>query len=697
MLCSLMNTPSNAPLLQLPSFQSLPHTCFPAVRNPHKTHHFHALQKTTGVYGFPSQNGNQGMKNLLRAHRSGRRLFGAQQIHQNLVQLRFHLSTVMRIRNVAHRNLGPTDRRPHVDRRLRRQTAHICGLGLALPLALRLLPAFGRCLNDLFLHRIDNRIRIVSGRQHHRQFVPKPLPRRRKIEVVPFDRVAVRERHAAPSWMPRVRPVSRLEQHRMKHSQLDDFAGHAVDLNPITQSDSIPAHQHKPAKESDDEILQRDGQARARESKKSCEIWWWPKNHEQNENQADSLKHHACYGAQGFDLAPVQLGSRQQARDPLIEKQSQQQNAENDRDSAQRSIQNRLLLRLYEIDPLVIKAVEFLFVVDPLVESGEFFLSRRAIFRRVDDSVRVVVAPRQPRRRGQRRAVRAYSSLRFVDIKFLLERVVPSRKRSDCVCGRRFRAPQQHLLLVQFPPLHRAKNESNALRRSRCGSKRRFGRFGGSLVLFDDRLDAVLRIAARAQQVPLRVIYFILLQFDLRVRDIELILQRVLLIASGLRNRRVELRDLRLRRRQPVLRLLHPRLDFLRFGAQWRRMQSRVAQCSRERDVHFMIRQPYGLFRQLPLARQRHQRSELLRNFQRCLIDDLWLSGRGLGAGFRCGRIRRHRRYRRPRAENPIRRRDQQQRQHYTRYLLKGFHGRRREVILLCMAIKDIPDVVPPV
>ena len=116
----------------------------------------------------------------------------------------------------------------------------------------------------------------------------------------------------------------------------------------------------------------------------------------------------------------------------------------------------------------------------------------------------------------------------FSVCKLFVESIVPRRKRSDRVRRRGLRAPQQHLLLVQLPPLDRPVERVRVFfRRSRRNRQRRFGRFGRSLVLLDHRLDAVLRIAARANQILLRVIDFVLIQFFLRVRDVGLIFQRI--------------------------------------------------------------------------------------------------------------------------------------------------------------------------
>jgi hypothetical protein len=84
-------------------------------------------------------------------------------------------------------------------------------------------------------------------------------------------------------------------------------------------------------------------------------------------------------------------------------------------------------------------------------------------------------------------------------------------------------------------------------------------------VLFDHRLDAILWIAARADQILLRVIDLILIQFFLCVRNVELIFERIFLVTRRLFYRRFELFDLRLRSGQAVFGLLQPRLNLPSF------------------------------------------------------------------------------------------------------------------------------------
>src|SRR3984885_13563242 len=97
-------------------------------RNSRKTNTLaHSSQKQGGIrVSVPKRESEK----LLRRTRCRRGILRAQQIHQNLVQLRSHLPTVMRVRDIAHRNLSPADRGPYVDRGLRRQTAHVGRLSL---------------------------------------------------------------------------------------------------------------------------------------------------------------------------------------------------------------------------------------------------------------------------------------------------------------------------------------------------------------------------------------------------------------------------------------------------------------------------------------------------------------------------------------------------------------------------------------
>jgi len=72
--------------------------------------------------------------------------------------------------------------------------------------------------------------------------------------------------------MPRIGPVAGFEQHGVEHPKLHYFAGHAVDFDPVAEADAVLAHQHEPAEEAQDEVLERNGEARARKAEKSPEL-----------------------------------------------------------------------------------------------------------------------------------------------------------------------------------------------------------------------------------------------------------------------------------------------------------------------------------------------------------------------------------------------------------------------------------------
>ncbi len=121
-----------------------------------------------------------------------------------------------------------------------------------------------------------------------------------------------------------------------------------------------------------------------------------------------------------------------------------------------------------------------------------------------------------------------------------------SRKRIGKPIGFCLRPPQQQLLLVQRPPLRNFVDQPALILRSRGGRQSGFRSLRRSFVLFDHRLNAVLRIAAGTNQILLGVINFVLIKFLLRVRNFQLIVQRIFGFARGFRNGCGQLRYLRL-------------------------------------------------------------------------------------------------------------------------------------------------------
>src|SRR5206468_10576194 len=94
--------------------------------------------------------------------------------------------------------------------------------------------------------------------QEDLQLVPQPLACSREIEVMPLYGIAVDESDAASCGMPGIVPIPGFEQHGTEQADFDHFAAHAIDLDPIALPNSVFSHEHEPAEEADDEILQRN-------------------------------------------------------------------------------------------------------------------------------------------------------------------------------------------------------------------------------------------------------------------------------------------------------------------------------------------------------------------------------------------------------------------------------------------------------
>ncbi len=87
-----------------------------------------------------------------------------------------------------------------------------------------------------------------------------------------FYSKTIREGDATASGVAGVGPVAGFEQDGVEHAELYDFAGDAVDFDPVAKANSIFAHQHEPTDEADDEIFQRNGEAGAGEAEERAEV-----------------------------------------------------------------------------------------------------------------------------------------------------------------------------------------------------------------------------------------------------------------------------------------------------------------------------------------------------------------------------------------------------------------------------------------
>src|SRR5260370_13807135 len=142
-------------------------------------------------------------------------------------------------------------------------SADVGGSRRALPFVLRLLCGRFCSFGNFFLYRVDDGIRIPPRGKHYLQLIPKPMTRGGKIEIMAFYGKTVRECDAPSGGMASVGPIAGFQQDGVKHSQLDNFAADAVDFHPVAEANAIFPHEHQPANEGYDEILECVGQARA--------------------------------------------------------------------------------------------------------------------------------------------------------------------------------------------------------------------------------------------------------------------------------------------------------------------------------------------------------------------------------------------------------------------------------------------------
>src|SRR6266481_2371622 len=115
-------------------------------------------------------------------------------------------------------------------------------MGGILPFFFSLTRALGGRRKHRLLNGLNYRVRILARREDQCQFIPKPLARSGKIEIVTLDGETVGESNASPGRMTRVGPVASFQQHRVKHSELDYFPGYSVNLHPVPQADPISSH-----------------------------------------------------------------------------------------------------------------------------------------------------------------------------------------------------------------------------------------------------------------------------------------------------------------------------------------------------------------------------------------------------------------------------------------------------------------------
>src|SRR5256884_2908731 len=96
--------------------------------------------------------------------------------------------------------------------------------------------------------------------------------------------------------------VAGFEQYGAKHTELDHLTAHAVDLDPVADAHAVPAHQHEPADEGDDEVLERHGETCAGETEHGAQLPRYSDQHQEDDHHADDLQRDADDVAQRGEL-----------------------------------------------------------------------------------------------------------------------------------------------------------------------------------------------------------------------------------------------------------------------------------------------------------------------------------------------------------------------------------------------------------
>ncbi len=114
-------------------------------------------------------------------------------------------------------------------------------------------------------------------------------------------------------------------------------------------------------------------------------------------------------------------------------------------------------------------------------------------------------------------------------------------------------------------------------------------RLGLCVVFLHHRFDLLPRIAACLDQVLVGFVQFVLVQFQLRLREVQLVLDLVLLIGLGLRERGGEVIYALLVGAEQSLRLGDARLNGRGIGIQRGRVRFDIAKRFGEGQVEFMV------------------------------------------------------------------------------------------------------------
>src|SRR6202051_1389991 len=159
---------------------------------------------------------------------------------------------------------------------------------------------------------------------------------------MPFDGEAVGEGHPPTRGVSGIAPIAGFHQHGMEHAEFRDFAADTVDFHPVAETNAVAAHQHQPTEERYDEVLQRDGEARAHNADHGAELSRHADDDQQNDYHGDNSQGDASDAAQSLDLPPIQLRIVEQMPQPSVEEQHCDQHDDHDQRIEQQRMRQRV-------------------------------------------------------------------------------------------------------------------------------------------------------------------------------------------------------------------------------------------------------------------------------------------------------------------------------------------------------------------
>src|ERR1700719_2454442 len=112
--------------------------------------------------------------------------------------------------------------------------------------------------------------------------------------------------------------IGGLQEYNVQHAEFRDLAADSVDFHPVTETNAVAPHQHKPSEESDDEVLESNRQAGADDTARRRKLTRHAHHDQQNDQDGDDAQAHARDAAQRFNLSPIQFWAVEQMLHPTV-------------------------------------------------------------------------------------------------------------------------------------------------------------------------------------------------------------------------------------------------------------------------------------------------------------------------------------------------------------------------------------------